>query len=83
MFLHVTEATYLGRYRLNLAFSDGSSGSVDLECELVGDVFLPLRELSAFEAFELRGNTLAWSNGADFAPEFLRELMLERAGNLS
>jgi hypothetical protein len=33
----------------------------------------PLQDVSFFKSFTLEGHTLSWSNGADFAPEFLRE----------
>jgi hypothetical protein len=36
-------------------------------------VFEPLRDVTAFQAFELHSelHTIVWRNGADFAPEFL------------
>jgi hypothetical protein len=46
---------------------------VDLAGELAGEVFAPLRDIHRFKEFSLRYHTLAWENGADFAPEFLRE----------
>ena len=76
MFLHVEKAEYLGRYRVWLEFNDGSAGEVDLSGELEGKVFRPLKDLATFKSFSLEGHTLSWENGADFAPEFLRELML-------
>jgi hypothetical protein len=44
---------------------------------LWGPVFEPLREIHSFRRFELHPelHTLVWSNGADFAPEFLRKMM--------
>jgi len=68
----VTEARYLGGYRVWLRFEDGLDGEVDLGDELEGEVFEPLRDPSVFAAFEV-DETLMWPNGADFAPEFLRE----------
>jgi hypothetical protein len=67
------EAKYQGDYRVWLKFEDGIDGEVDLEKELWGEVFQPLKdkvrfaELSVNEELE----TLVWPNGADFAPEFL------------
>ena len=69
----VREVRYVSGYTLWLRFSDGAEGEVDLSTELWGPVFQPLRELDTFKKVvvndELR--TIAWPNGADFAPEFL------------
>ena len=70
MAYRVTEARYLGGYRVWLRFEDGLDGEVDLAGELDGEVFEPLRDPSVFAAFEV-DETLTWPNGADFAPEFL------------
>lgn len=72
MFLHVVEAKYVKDLTLWLRFNDGSSGEVDLSQELAGEVFEPLQDVEAFKAFLLQGHTVAWENGADFAPEFLK-----------
>ena len=47
--------------------------SVDLESDLVGKVFEPLKNKDYFKAFSIKYNTVEWENGADFAPEFLYE----------
>lgn len=78
MFLHVEKATYLDGHRVRLAFNDGSTGVVDLSGELTGEVFMPLKNPEYFGSFTLSGYTLSWPNGADFAPEFLRDLMLSQ-----
>lgn len=74
MFIHVTAAKYVEDYRVQLSFNDGSNGEVDLSNELDGEVFEPLKDKSFFQSFVVEGHTLSWSNGADFAPEFLKEL---------
>ena len=74
--LHVIEATYLEGYRIRLAFNDGCSGVVDLKDCLDGPVFIPLKDISLFSQFSLEGHTVSWPNGADFAPEFLRGLVV-------
>jgi hypothetical protein len=71
MFLHVTKATYIDDYRLQLTFNNGAEGVVDLQNELYGSVFEPLRDLANFQQFFLTKRTIEWPNGADFAPEFL------------
>jgi len=71
MFLHVTSVQYIGDYKLNLKFNHGAEGIVDLEPELYGEIFEPLRDQSLFQQVYLTSRTIEWPNGADFAPEFL------------
>ena len=79
MFLHVVKAEYLEGYRVWLEFNDGVSGEIDLAKQLNGNVFEPLEDTTYFASFELRGGTLAWENGADFAPKFLKALPFKQA----
>ena len=69
----VTEAKFVEGHRVWLSFNDGATGEIDLQSELDGEIFEPLKNVSYFKDFEIVGHTLAWSNGANFAPEFLRE----------
>ena len=78
MFLHVEAARHLGACRVWLRFNDGVEGEVDLASELSGEVFEPLTDPSVFERFTV-DDTLVWPNGADFAPEFLHDLVVGRA----
>jgi hypothetical protein len=66
---------YRNGYRIWLKFDDGVSGEVDLSQELDGPIFEPLRRTEYFRSFSLHPElkTLVWPNGADFAPEFLRQ----------
>lgn len=75
--LHVSEVRPTVDYRLWLRFSDGFEGEVDLGHELHGTMFAPLRDRERFAEVRLDPEirTIAWPNGADFAPEFLRTLM--------
>lgn len=73
MFMHVIQARYCGDYKVWVAFNDGAAGEIDLSSELYGELFEPLKDKEYFSSFSLEGHTLSWSNGADFAPEFLRE----------
>lgn len=78
-FVHVLEARSLGGFRVWLRFDDGVVGEADLSGELIGEVFAPLKDPRAFAQFRVgEGRTLEWPNGADFAPEFLHDLV-ERA----
>jgi len=79
MFTHVTKAEYLEGHRLHLWFNDGTQGEVDLEQQLTGPIFEPLRDLQYFRQFRLEGHTIAWPNGADFAPEYLHQLACSAA----
>ena len=77
MFLHVREAKYLHDYVVWLRFNDGAEGEIDLEGELEGEMFSPLRDISQFKRFRVDPEleTIVWENGADLAPEFLYERM--------
>jgi len=74
MFLHVIDAEYDEAYRLKLKFNNGAEGTVDLEKELYGEVFEPLKNIEKFREFTLTSRTIEWPNGADFAPEYLLEI---------
>jgi hypothetical protein len=67
------DARHAGKYRVWLRFDDDLSGEIDLEDELWGPVFDPLRDVEEFA--QVRADpeleTVVWPNGADFAPEFL------------
>lgn len=67
------EAKYEGDYRIWLRFADGIEGEIDLEKELWGEVFEPLKEKALFSEFSVDKElgTIVWPNGADFVPEFL------------
>ena len=74
--VHVVEAKHLGGHRVWMRFDDGSAGEADLAPYLEGEVFAPLRSLATFAAFTIgEARTLSWSHGADFAPEFLHDLV--------
>ncbi len=78
--LEVTDVKYVSGYTLWLAFSDGAEGRVDLERSLWGPVFDPLKDLDTFKEVFLSPvlHTVAWPNGADFAPEYLRESLTQQ-----
>ncbi len=72
---NIRTAKYLDHYRIEVSFSDGSKGVIDLEDELWGEVFEPLKDMDLFRAFRVNEelSTLEWPTGADLAPEFLYE----------
>lgn len=77
MFLHVKEAQYLHDYVIWLKFNNGAEGEIDLEYELNGEIFEPLKNIEEFKKFRVDSEieTIIWENGADIAPEFLYENM--------
>jgi hypothetical protein len=74
MFLHVTHAEYIDGHRVQVTFNDGTQSEIDLSGSLDGPIFEPLRDVDYSRSFSLVGHTLAWPNGADFAPEYLQSL---------
>ena len=73
----LTAAKHIEGYRLQLEFSDGTRGEIDLEDQLWGEIFEPVRDPDFFKRFEVHPelNTLTWPNGADFAPEYLYQVI--------
>jgi hypothetical protein len=71
----LVEARHIRDFVVWLRFSDGVEGEVDLAGELEGPIFEPLRDAAYFRSFTLSPelHTIVWPNGADLAPEFLRE----------
>jgi len=74
MFLEISKAVYLDNYRILLTFNNGETKTVDLQGELNGAVYKPLQHLDFFKSFQVKYNTIEWSNGADYAPEYLYEI---------
>jgi hypothetical protein len=74
MFLHVVDAEYIEGHRVRVWFNDRTCAEIDLSESLAGPVFGPLRDVEYFKSFSIVGHTLAWPNGADFAPEYLQSL---------
>ena len=75
MILHVKDVKYLHDYVIWVRFNDGIEGEVDLENELEGEVFGALRNKEVFKSLKIDPllETVVWENGADLAPEYLRD----------
>jgi hypothetical protein len=60
-------------YLLDVTFDDGTSRQIDMEPELWGSMFEPLRDPVLFRQVKIDPEleTVAWPNGADVSPEFL------------
>jgi hypothetical protein len=80
MILKVIQATYIKNFEIDLSFNDGTQGVADLSNAFRGPVFEKLKSVKYFKNFTLNRWTIEWENGADFAPEFLKELALKKAG---
>lgn len=66
----ITRISPLAGYRLAVEFEDGVTGTVELESQLFGPVFTPLRDDALFSQVRLdEFGAPCWPNGADFAPD--------------
>jgi hypothetical protein len=76
----LAEARALDAYRLDLTFSDGVRGVVDLSRRILGrgGVFLPLEDLQFFRQVRVDSElgTIIWPNDADFCPDLLHRWAL-------
>lgn len=66
-------AEYLREYKIQVTFEDDKVGVIDLEHELWGEIFEPLKDIRVFRNFKVDTelDTITWSTGADLAPEYL------------
>ncbi len=74
--VEVTSVSPAGQWKLHLTFSDGFSGTADLRwLEGRGGVFEPLQDPAYFAKVRVDDEmgTVVWPNGADVAPETLRQ----------
>ena len=77
--LHITAAKCIADYKISVAFDDGCCGVVDFESVVKDDhrpIVQQLSNLDLFKDFKIQANTIVWSNGVDFAPENIKELIL-------
>jgi hypothetical protein len=79
MFPRVKQGRHLGDYRLELTFTDGTTGELDCKERVVGrgGVFQPLADVSFFRQVQVdpEAGTLVWPNGVDFCPDVLYSLV--------
>ena len=77
--IRIRQVEPLSGFSLELVFTDGSSGVVDLGPYLRGPIFEPLvRDPALFRAVRVDPElgTIVWPNGADMDPDVLRERAL-------
>ncbi len=61
-------------WKLEVAFSDGTRGMVDLQDRPFGKIFEPLKDLNFFNQVRIdEFGVVCWPNGADLAPDALYE----------
>jgi hypothetical protein len=72
----VRDVAYVSGYKLLLSFEDGSVRLVDLQGELEGEIFEPLKDINYFKHVRVNPDldTIVWENGADMSPDFLYAL---------
>ncbi len=82
MFPRVTEVRHLGEYRLELSFTDGTKGELNLKERVVGrgGVFTPLEDIGFFSQVKVdpEAGTIVWPNEVDFCPDVLYSLVTGR-----
>ncbi len=81
MYPELTDAKYVNNYKIWIKFSNNIEGIIDLENELYGEIFEPLKDINIFRSFKIHPElyVLTWDNGADFAPEFIYEMLKQAA----
>ncbi|MCU1248256.1 MAG: hypothetical protein JWQ49_1285, partial [Edaphobacter sp.] len=69
-------------YILEVTFSDGTTGKVNLASRLFGPVFEPLRETDLFSQVQLdEYGAVCWPNGADLAPDAIYRTLKSHTGH--
>lgn len=81
--LHIKSVKPVSDYTIWIAFDDGTEGQVDLHGQLDGPIFEALKDKEFFSkvAVDPELETVVWPNGADLAPEFLKELHDNQSNN--
>jgi len=71
--IKITRAMHRGDCRIELEFSSGDVGQVDLAdlARKTGSMAAPLRDPATFGTFFLELGALAWGNGLELSPEAL------------
>ena len=79
MFPRVKQVRHLEEYRLELVFTDGTTGELDFKERIVGrgGVFTPLQDVDFFKQVRVdpEAGTIVWPNEVDFCPDVLYSLV--------
>jgi hypothetical protein len=75
MYPRINAVRHLGDYRLELVFTDGTTGPLDFRARVVGrgGVFKPLEDVEFFKQVmvDSEAGTLVWPNDVDLCPDML------------
>ena len=78
MFPRVKQVRHVRDYRLELSFTDGTTGELDFRQRVVGrgGVFRELEDVGFFQQVQVdsEAGTIVWPNGVDFCPDVLYSL---------
>ena len=78
MYPRVRQVRYVGEYRMELSFTDGTAGELDFKQRIVGrgGIFRPLEDVEFFKKVQVdaEAGTVVWPNGVDFCPDVLYSL---------
>lgn len=81
MLPRVRSVRHLGDYRLQLEFTDGTSGELDFRSRIVGrgGVFQPLANADFFRQVQVdpESGTIIWPNGVDLCPDTLYQEVIQ------
>ena len=70
----IVTAKPLEGYRIEVTFSDGLKGEIDISDRLFGPVFRPLKDPDVFRQLKVdEFGAISWPNGADLAPDALHK----------
>jgi Protein of unknown function (DUF2442) len=72
--LHISDAKYIGDYRVRFVFNNGREGVADLRSMIFDDsrsVFASLHDTNRFQQFFIQHGALCWADDLDVAPEYI------------
>ena len=72
--LKLSDAEYLGDYRVRFIFDNGRQGVADLRPMIFDDprpVFAPLRDTAVFQQLFIEHGALSWPGDLEVAPEYI------------
>ena len=79
--LHIEKAEYCSDYKIKFFFNDGFVGIADFENTINNDslfIIQQLKDMNLFKDFNVSLHTIVWSNGLDFAPEFIKSCIVDK-----
>ena len=78
MFPRVKRVRHMFDYRLEMSFTDGTTGELDFRQRIVGrgGVFRQLEDIEFYKQVQVdpEAGTIVWPNGVDFCPDVLYSL---------